>query len=98
MMDKYDWSRQDAEELAGFLAPMLDYVPDKRATAAQCLKHPWLQNIEGRTIDDDIEVVAKKQDSPLSTPSEPPQQELINESCVEDQVDITAVGYAKDGE
>ncbi|XP_066922342.1 SRSF protein kinase 3-like isoform X1 [Clytia hemisphaerica] len=43
MMQKYDWSRKDAEELAGFLTPMLDYVPEKRVTAAECLKHPWLQ-------------------------------------------------------
>ena len=43
MMQKYEWSRKDAEELAAFLTPMLDYVPEKRATAKQCLQHPWLK-------------------------------------------------------
>ncbi|XP_072394199.1 SRSF protein kinase 1 [Diabrotica undecimpunctata] len=42
LMEKYDWSRQDAEDFAAFLKPMLDFEPDKRATAAECLKHPWL--------------------------------------------------------
>ena len=45
MMQKYEWSRKDAQELSDFLTPMLDYVPEKRATAAQCLKHPWLQQL-----------------------------------------------------
>ena len=47
MMQKYEWSRKDAEELSDFLVPMMDYVPSKRATAAQCLKHPWLQQHGG---------------------------------------------------
>lgn len=33
-----------AKELASFLVPMLDFVPQKRATAAECLMHPWLQD------------------------------------------------------
>ncbi|XP_022908906.1 SRSF protein kinase 3 [Onthophagus taurus] len=41
--EKYEWSRKDAEEFAAFLKPMLDFDPDKRATAAQCLQHPWLR-------------------------------------------------------
>lgn len=42
LTEKYDWSREDAEEFAAFLKPMLDFDPDHRATAAECLKHPWL--------------------------------------------------------
>lgn len=42
LMEKYDWSRQDAEEFAAFLKPMLDFDANKRATAADCLTHPWL--------------------------------------------------------
>lgn len=42
LTEKYDWSRQDAEEFATFLKPMLDFDPDRRATAAECLQHPWL--------------------------------------------------------
>ncbi|XP_030760502.1 SRSF protein kinase 1 [Sitophilus oryzae] len=42
LTEKYDWSRQDAAEFSSFLKPMLDFDPEKRATAADCLKHPWL--------------------------------------------------------
>ena len=31
-----------ARGLAAFLTPMMEYVPDKRATAAEMLSHPWL--------------------------------------------------------
>jgi serine/threonine-protein kinase SRPK3 len=29
--------------MADFLLPMLHFDPDKRATAAEALQHPWLQ-------------------------------------------------------
>lgn len=32
-----------AQGLSSFLLPMLEYAPDKRATAEVMLKHPWLQ-------------------------------------------------------
>ena len=41
-VDKYDIDREEAESLESFLLPMLAYETDKRATAAECLKHPWL--------------------------------------------------------
>ncbi|KAK7272195.1 hypothetical protein RJT34_28647 [Clitoria ternatea] len=41
LMEKYDFSEQDASNMADFLVPLLDFVPEKRPTAAQCLSHPW---------------------------------------------------------
>lgn len=35
--------RMQAQGLSSFLLPMLEYAPDKRATAAEMLRHPWLQ-------------------------------------------------------
>ena len=32
-----------AAGLSGFMLPMLEYVPERRATAAQMLQHPWLR-------------------------------------------------------
>ncbi|CAG9767834.1 unnamed protein product [Ceutorhynchus assimilis] len=46
LQEKYEWPPKNAREFAGFLKPMLDFDPDKRATAAECLKHPWLNNNE----------------------------------------------------
>ncbi|KAK9061582.1 hypothetical protein SSX86_018764 [Deinandra increscens subsp. villosa] len=42
LKEKYEFSEQDANDLADFLVPILDFVPEKRPTAAQCLSHPWL--------------------------------------------------------
>uniref|UniRef100_A0A8C6WSA2 non-specific serine/threonine protein kinase n=1 Tax=Neogobius melanostomus TaxID=47308 RepID=A0A8C6WSA2_9GOBI len=42
LMDKYEWPREEAETFADFLLPMLELIPEKRATAAECLRHPWL--------------------------------------------------------
>lgn len=43
LTDKYNWSPQDAKDFAAFLRPMLDFDPNRRATAAECLQHPWLK-------------------------------------------------------
>lgn len=43
LLEKYEWSEKDAEEFADFLKPMLDFDPNRRATAYECLQHPWLQ-------------------------------------------------------
>ncbi|KAM6977767.1 SRSF protein kinase 1a [Aplochiton taeniatus] len=42
LVDKYEWPREEAECFADFLLPMLDLIPEKRATAAECLRHPWI--------------------------------------------------------
>ncbi|KAM4611019.1 SRSF protein kinase 1a isoform 2-T2 [Polymixia lowei] len=42
LVDKYEWPREEAECFTDFLLPMLELVPEKRATAAECLRHPWL--------------------------------------------------------
>ncbi|XP_060660699.1 LOW QUALITY PROTEIN: SRSF protein kinase 1 [Drosophila nasuta] len=43
LIEKYEWSKRDAEAFAAFLKPMLEFDPAKRATAAECLQHPWLR-------------------------------------------------------
>ncbi|XP_011312661.1 SRSF protein kinase 3 [Fopius arisanus] len=43
LTEKYEWPPSEARQFAKFLRPMLEYDPTTRATAAECLKHPWLQ-------------------------------------------------------
>lgn len=43
LIEKYNWSPREAREFEEFLTPMLEFDPSTRATAAECLKHPWLQ-------------------------------------------------------
>ncbi|KAL3828523.1 hypothetical protein ACJIZ3_017325 [Penstemon smallii] len=42
LMEKYEFCEQDAIETADFLVQILDFVPEKRPTASQCLNHPWI--------------------------------------------------------
>ncbi|MEQ2279300.1 SRSF protein kinase 1 [Ameca splendens] len=42
LVEKYEWPHEEAECFSDFLLPMLELVPEKRATAAECLLHPWL--------------------------------------------------------
>lgn len=44
LLDKYEWPRQEAVQFSSFLLTMLELLPEKRATAAQCLKHPWINS------------------------------------------------------
>ncbi|CAG7834621.1 unnamed protein product [Allacma fusca] len=46
LKEKYDWSDEDAKEFSEFILPMLHYNPLRRASAAQCLAHPWLNREE----------------------------------------------------
>lgn len=42
LIEKYEWSDEEAESFASFLLPMLLADPARRATAAQSLLNPWL--------------------------------------------------------
>ncbi|XP_019942392.1 SRSF protein kinase 1b isoform X2 [Paralichthys olivaceus] len=44
LVEKYEWSKEEAHMFSSFLLPMLDLVSERRATAAQCLSHPWLSS------------------------------------------------------
>uniref|UniRef100_A0A8U7NY33 non-specific serine/threonine protein kinase n=1 Tax=Corvus moneduloides TaxID=1196302 RepID=A0A8U7NY33_CORMO len=43
LQEKYEWPRGPAAAFARFLRPMLAFEPARRATARQCLQHPWLR-------------------------------------------------------
>lgn len=45
-VDKYKWSREEAKQITEFILPMLHYLPEKRATAAQMLQHPWMKGVQ----------------------------------------------------
>ncbi|XP_077219891.1 uncharacterized protein LOC143854052 [Tasmannia lanceolata] len=72
LMEKYDFSEQDANDMAEFLVPILDFVPEKRPTAAQCLTHTWftarpqllepsLPTVQTEPMDDSISDETKKE-------------------------------------
>ncbi|XP_041654541.1 SRSF protein kinase 3 [Cheilinus undulatus] len=42
LVEKYHFKLEEASQFSDFLLCMLDYHPERRATAARCLRHPWL--------------------------------------------------------
>ncbi|XP_055696076.1 SRSF protein kinase 2 isoform X3 [Lutzomyia longipalpis] len=42
LIEKYEWDPIEARNFTDFLLPMLHFNPILRASAATCLKHPWL--------------------------------------------------------
>lgn len=44
LVEKYEWHREEAQNFSDFLLPMLDLIPEKRATAAECLRHSWINS------------------------------------------------------
>ncbi|XP_069621192.1 SRSF protein kinase 2 isoform X2 [Ranitomeya imitator] len=44
LVEKYGWPHEDAAQFTDFLTPMLEMVPEKRASAGECLRHPWLSS------------------------------------------------------
>lgn len=42
LMEKYRMDPRDSKELSSFLLPMLEFNPRRRATAQDCLRHPFL--------------------------------------------------------
>ncbi|KAF3536528.1 hypothetical protein F2Q69_00019196 [Brassica cretica] len=45
LMEKYEFSEEDAVAMQDFITPILEFVPEKRPTAAQCLTHPWMNPV-----------------------------------------------------
>ncbi len=43
LIKKYHFKKNEAIALNDFLLPMLEYCPEKRASAKQMLNHPWLK-------------------------------------------------------
>ncbi|XP_055510616.1 SRSF protein kinase 1-like [Leucoraja erinacea] len=44
LVEKYEWPQEEASTFTEFLLPMLELIPEKRATAAECTRHPWLNS------------------------------------------------------
>ena len=47
MTEKYEWDPETAQGFADWLLPMLAFDSDERATAQECLAHPFLNDVNG---------------------------------------------------
>ena len=47
LTEKYDWDPETAQGFTDWLVPMLAFDSDERATAEECLAHPFLGDVNG---------------------------------------------------
>lgn len=82
LMEKYRFIESESEALADFLLPMLEWSPEKRATAQEMLDHPWLEmeaNYEYHLSERDYQVMMLK-------------SRLNNEPAGEDNKEMSELG------
>ncbi|KAL8152888.1 hypothetical protein V2J09_010648 [Rumex salicifolius] len=79
LREKYELSEQDAIALADFLVPILDFVPEKRPTAAQCLQHPWLNAGPSSSLPSEIQ----PEESTVTERKEEKEKEKDGQEAVE---------------
>lgn len=46
LVEKYKYSQTEANNISSFLLPMLEYMPTKRASARESLRHSWLRDVD----------------------------------------------------
>ena len=44
LQEKYHFATEDAEDVADFITPCLDFDPNDRATGLECLRSDWLRD------------------------------------------------------
>merc|ERR1719278_1435039 len=49
LTEKYEWDPSIAKEFADWLLPMLTYDPAERASALECINHPFLADVKEQT-------------------------------------------------
>lgn len=82
LMEKYRFVESEAESLADFLLPMLEWYPEKRATAREMINHPWLHmepNYDYLLSERDYQVMMLK-------------SKLAQEPVVEDNKEMSELG------
>ncbi|KAJ3352806.1 serine/threonine protein kinase, CMGC group [Entophlyctis luteolus] len=45
LQQKYHFSKREAEEIAGFILPMIEIRPERRATAKEMLENAWIKDL-----------------------------------------------------
>ena len=64
LVEKYRFKEYEAQAFADFLNLMLDWNPDKRASAQKMLDHPWLKmqaNYETRMTEEELTEYLQRQ-------------------------------------
>ncbi len=90
---KYHFSREESEQLASFLLPMLEYNSSNRATAREMLSHRWLIP---KAIEEDEVADGQRTIDPNAPP--PEEGDAVGEGEGEGEADPESGEGEQDGE
>jgi len=79
LTQKYSWVSKTARDFADFLMPMLEYEKSKRATALQCLNHPWIKDKIDLQRDIKLDMEQSELEATFELNTQTPDSEL--EAC-----------------
>jgi len=100
-MEKYRIKEHEAEALHDFIMPMLEYYPEKRASAQDLLKHPWLNmpsNFDYLMSDREYEkMMMIKKNSKKEKNSDLNKNEEIKQDIIESDIELN-MGDDEDNE
>jgi serine/threonine protein kinase len=99
MVEKYRMLPKEAESLCEFLLPMLEFRPEKRITAEEALKSPWLnEGINDYKMNDDeyqdyinesenkrAEAIQRYEREGYASSPEIPQEDCLDADCEDNQ-------------
>lgn len=83
LMEKYRIKEQEADAITDFLMPMLQYYPERRATAQEMLQHPWLN----MPSDFDFKMSEREYESMLMKKKNKKKKKLNEEGVTADVVE-----------
>ncbi len=90
LTEKYRIKEDEAQALVDFLLPMLEWYPDRRATAQEMLSHPWLnmpKNYEYKMSDKEYHKISLKK-SVQAVPQDEEKGDLAESDVELNRADI----------
>ena len=97
LMMKYHFKEKEAQALSDFLMPMLEYLPEKRASARELLSHPWLKMEDNFNVKMN-EVEIAKMNLIENLKNEEMENEKFNGILSDDDSDNNRQVYSSDSE
>ena len=97
LMMKYHFKEKEAQALSDFLMPMLEYLPEKRASARELLNHPWLKMEDNFNVKMN-EVEIAKMNLIENLKNEQMENEKFNDILSDEDEDNNRQVYSSDSE
>ena len=91
LVKKYNFKEKEAKAFSDFLMPMLEYYPDKRASARELLKHPWLNmpaDFEYKISEIEIEKRKMIENNKMMEENEDKKKDVIDKDVYESDSEL----------